>query len=166
MRILKYNKNLKTNCRSLWIEMVQHHRDIYNDPTIGGENPGIEFDQHLEKVGPGMIWVAELDSRIVGLAALDLNDQEGVIEPVIVSSGYRGKGIGKRLLNHVMEVAKELNIFCLSVKPVARNEGAISFFHQSGFKTLGHIQMFMWLGETTADMWVPGPSIFNKEFLM
>ena len=24
-------------CRSIWAELTQHHRDIYEDPTIGGD---------------------------------------------------------------------------------------------------------------------------------
>jgi GNAT superfamily N-acetyltransferase len=88
------------------------------------------------------------------------------VEPVIVASNYRGQGIGKALLNHAIKKAKELGVLCLSVKPVARNLGAISFFHYSGFKILGHIQMFMWLGESDPDTWKPGPTIFERNFFI
>ncbi|MBI4300887.1 MAG: hypothetical protein HY677_07095, partial [Chloroflexi bacterium] len=26
-------------CRSLWGELTRHHREIYEDPTIGGDDP-------------------------------------------------------------------------------------------------------------------------------
>ena len=166
MEILKYNKIYLKRCRSLWTEMVQHHRDIYNDSSIGGDTPGLEFDQHLCKVSPERMWIVESDEKIVGLTALILNDQEAEVEPIIVTSSHRGMGIGKALLNHVIEIAKELGVLYLSVKPVARNIDAISFFHSSGFKTLGHIQMFMWLSESVPVTWNPGPSIFEKTFFI
>jgi hypothetical protein len=30
--------------------MTERHRVICEDPTIGGENPGLDFDDHLSRV--------------------------------------------------------------------------------------------------------------------
>ena len=90
--------------------------------------------------------------------------QEAEVEPIVVSSKYRGKGIGKALLNHTIEEAKRLEVLCLSISPVARNEEAISFFYNSGFRTLGHIDLFMWLGPPVPGAWKPGPQFFGKSF--
>src|SRR4029453_18386226 len=46
-------------CRGLWVELTQWHRDIFDSPGIGGDNPGLAFDEHLAKVGAENIWVAE-----------------------------------------------------------------------------------------------------------
>jgi hypothetical protein len=46
-------------CRALWVELVQRHREIYQDPSIGGDDPGLYFDRHLAQVGAERIWVAE-----------------------------------------------------------------------------------------------------------
>lgn len=151
-------------CRALWTQMVQHHGSIYDDPSIGGEDPGAEFDSHLDLVGPEKIWGVESGGELVGMTALVVRDQEAEIEPVIVSSDSRGKGIGRALLKHAVEEAKKLGVLCLGVKPVARNEGAIRFFHDCGFNTLGHIQMFMWLGESAPDAWKRGPGFLGLPF--
>lgn len=164
MEIIQYKPIYLEQCRSLWAENTQHHRDIYNDQSIGGDNPGQEFDQHLNKVGPEKVWIAESDGEIIGLTSLILNGQEAEVEPIIVASGHRGKGIGKALLSYAVEETKKLGILFISVKPVARNEDAISFFYNSGFKTLGHIQLFMWLVESKPDAWKPGPKLFGKSF--
>ena len=34
--------------RRLWAELTEHHRQIYRDPTIGGDDPGSGFDDFLE----------------------------------------------------------------------------------------------------------------------
>jgi ribosomal protein S18 acetylase RimI-like enzyme len=144
--------------------MTQRHRDIYDDPSIGGDSPGLEFDKHLSRVGSDQMWVAAIGDEIVGLVSLIQDDQQAEVEPIVVSSQHRGQGIGQELLDHAIEQAKALGVLCLSVKPVARNKEAISFFYDAGFKVLGHIQMFMWLGPSSPGQWRRGPELFGKRF--
>ena len=110
-----------------------------NDQSIGGDDPGLEFDKHLERVGPDSIWLAEVEGDVIGFTSLIIKDQEAEIEPVIAPHKHRGKGIGERLIQYAIEEAKKLKILCLYVKPVARNKEAISFFFDCGFRTIGHI---------------------------
>jgi N-acetylglutamate synthase-like GNAT family acetyltransferase len=144
--------------------MVQRHRDIYDDQTIGGEDPGLEFDRHLKLVGTDSIWLAESGGEVIGFTSLIKKKQEAEIEPIIVSRKQRGKGVGESLIKYAVEEAKKQDILCLYVRPVARNKEAISFFHDCGFRTIGHIQLFMWLGESTPDTWQEGLDIFGKTF--
>ncbi len=164
MKLRNYIRNDFNACRSLWAEMVQRHRDIYNDQSIGGDDPGAEFDKHLEKVGADNIWVAEIEGNVIGFTSLIIKDQEAEIEPIIVAQEHRGKEVGERLIKHAIEAAKKLQILCLYVRPVARNKEAISFFYDCGFRTIGHIQQFIWLGESTPDAWKDGLDIFGKHF--
>ena len=164
MRIRNYTNSDVDVCRSLWTEMVQRHRDIYEDQSIGGDDPRLEFDKHLDLVGYNHIWLAEYDGEVIGFTSLIIKDQEAELEPIIVSHKHRGKGIGERLIEYAIEEAKKLKILCLSVKPVARNKEAISFFYDCGFRTIGHIQQFVWLGELQANAWKDGIEIFGKKF--
>jgi GNAT superfamily N-acetyltransferase len=164
MSVRDYKSSDLECCRSLWAEMVQRHRDIYDDPSIGGDDPGLEFDEHLSRVGPERIWVATSRKEIVGLVSLILEDGQAEVEPVVVSSQHRGLGIGQELLHHAIQQAKRLGVLCLSVKPVARNKEAITFFYDVGFKILGHIQLFMWLGPSSPGQWRAGPKLFGKSF--
>ncbi len=90
--------------------------------------------------------------------------EEAEIEPIVVTSEVRSGGVGHRLVEHAVEQAKGLGVLCLSVKPVARNEEAIAFFYAAGFRTLGHIQLFRWLGESFPGQWRNGPELFGKSF--
>lgn len=151
-------------CRSLWTEMVQRHRDIFEDENIGGDDPGREFDQHLAKVSAARVWVAISDDEIVGLVSLIVEGEQAEVEPIVVASRARNKGIGQTLLEHATDEARKLGVLCLYVKPVARNAEAISFFYDAGFKTLGHIQMFTWLGAASPGQWKKGPILFGRQF--
>ena len=164
MLIRSYTADDLDACRSLWIEVVQRHRDIYDDQTIGGDNPGSGFDKHLELVGSDRIWLVEYEGEIIGLTSLIEKNQEAEIEPIVVCHKHRGKGVGELFIKHAVEEAKKRNILCLYVRPVARNKEAVSFFYDCGFRTLGHIQLFMWLGDSAQDQWKEGPELFGKRF--
>jgi ribosomal protein S18 acetylase RimI-like enzyme len=164
MTVRNYEPSDLDRCRALWVENVQRHRDIYEDPTIGGDAPGLEFDRHLSRVSAGRVWVAVRDDEVVGLVSLIVEDEQAEVEPVVVSSNQRGRGIGRELVDHAIAQARALDVFCLHVKPVARNREAIAFFHGAGFRTMGHVQLFMWLGPSTPGQWKPGPELFGKAF--
>jgi len=164
MRIRNYTTDDIDVCRSLWAEMVQKHRDIYDDPSIGGDDPGLEFDKHLELVGLDRIWLAETEGEVIGFTSLITKDQEAEIDPIVVANNHRGKGVGELLIKHAVAEAKKLNVLCLYVKPVARNKEAITFFYDCGFKTIGHIQLFIWLGESVPNAWKEGFDLLGMTF--
>ncbi len=159
--IRKYQPGDNEQCRSLWKELTEWHREIYQDSTIGGEHPEDYFDKHLAKVGPDRLWVAVHDSQVVGFVGLIVKGEEAEIEPLIVSKAYRHKSIGKQLTRTVTSEARNLNIRFLNIKPVARNIQAIKFLYKQGFKNLGHIQLFLDFSEHA---WKPGPQLFECKF--
>ncbi|MEM3731471.1 MAG: GNAT family N-acetyltransferase [Candidatus Bathyarchaeia archaeon] len=159
--IRKYKEADREYCRSLWRELTEWHREIYQDPTIGGENPENHFDKHLTLVGPDNLWVAEYDAKVVGLAGLFARENEAEIEPFIVSKAHRGKGIGKQLLKTMVSEAQKLGVRFLCIKPVARNTQAIKFLHEQGFRTIGEIELFI---DFSAYRWKRGPKLFGCQF--
>jgi len=53
---------------------------------------------------------------------------------IAVSQNYKGKGIGKQLINHLENDIRKngLNLYGLSVRK--DNKGAIGFYNQNGYK--------------------------------
>ncbi len=150
-------------CRALWAELTERHRELYTDPTIGGAEPGLYFDQHLARVGPERLWVADA-GQVVGLVGLEPEDETTLIEPVVVARGWRGRGIGRRLLEQAVAEARRLGARYLGIRPVARNLAAIELFHRCGFRLLGQIELFMDLAEGSPTRWQEGAELFGKEF--
>jgi hypothetical protein len=85
-------------CRALWAELTEHHRRIYGDPSIGGDDPGAEFDGHLATSQRVRSWVAESRGRVVGLTGLLDHGTSAEVEPVVVTEAARDQGIGRRLI--------------------------------------------------------------------
>ncbi len=161
--IRKYQQGDLEACRLLWIELVERHRMIYEDPTIGGENPETHFDRHLSKVGDENIWVAEMEGKVIGMVGL-MRNHDDEVEPLVVTSDYRSQGAGGALLEHAVAMARSMGIRFLSIKPVARNLEAISLFYRKGFDKLGHIEMVMDLQQEAGIVWRPGPEIDGHQF--
>lgn len=160
-RIRKYQPVDREQCRSLWKELTEWHREIYRDPTIGGAHPEDHFDKHIAKVGLDRLWVAVYDSQVVGLVGLNVEGEEAEIEPLIVSEAYRRKGIGKQLTITVVSEARNLGVRFLSAKPVARNVQVMKFLYKQGFRNLGHIELFLDFSEYE---WKSGPELFECKF--
>lgn len=151
-------------CRALWVELTQHHRQIYQDPFIGGDDPGRHFDRHLAQVGEERIWVAECAGAVVGLVGLILRGSEAEIEPVMVAAQWHGRGIGRMLLERVEEEARRLGVRFLTVAPVVRNVEAISLFHRYGFRLLGSVEVCKVLTSAEADRWKTGLELWGHLF--
>ncbi len=164
VKIRSYQDSDKEKCRDLWHELTEHHRNIYDDPTIGGKDPGHFFDEHLARVGPNRIWLAEMEREIVGMIGLIEEDKEAEIEPIIVKREQRHTGIGKMLLEHVIEEAKRKKFKYLSIKPVMRNIGAIKTFYKNGFQNIGYIELFMDLQDKEGRKWLSDLPIFGLNF--
>lgn len=145
----------------LWKELTEWHRRIYNDPTIGGDQPEHFFDDHLAKVGPDHLWVAVHKSRVVGLIGLIEKGVEGEIEPLIVTEDCRRLGIGARLLATGLEAARSCGVKILEINPVARNTQTIEWLYEHGFRTLGQIQLFI---DLTGHPWKRGPRLYRRQF--
>jgi len=164
VKIRNYKESDNALCQKMWIELTVYHQEIYEDPSIGGENPGQVFNEHLEKYGEENIWVAEVEKNIVGLVGLIIRGKAAEVEPIIISSSYRKKGIGKKLLQFIINHVREKEIKYLSIRPVARNKNAMKIFYEMGFKTLGNIELFMNLKEEERKKWKTSIEIHDIPF--
>jgi len=151
-------------CRMLWVELTEHHRRIYEEPSIGGDDPGGAFDDYLavpERVGS---WVADLDGRVVGLTGLFDRGTSGEVEPVVVTGRLRGQGVGRLLIERVVTEAVARGHEYLAIRPVARNVSAIRRFYDAGFQALGgHVDLTMDL-PGRCHGWLDGARLHGLDF--
>ena len=72
-------------------------------------------------------------------------------------------GIGPMLVEQAVRNARKVGVRFLSVRPVARNVEAFSFFVQAGFNIVGHTDLFQDLGRPGARKWKAGIVIHNQQ---
>jgi ribosomal protein S18 acetylase RimI-like enzyme len=150
-------------CRAMWVRLTEHHREIYDAPGIGGDDPGKQFDDHLSRVGPEYIWMAESGGQLVGLVGLiPHEDDEPEIEPIVVARGHRRSGIGLALMDAVFAAAKARDMGRLEVMPVSRNDSAIGSYHHLGFDIASQVELLYDGG--ASDRWRPGLEVGESAF--
>jgi GNAT superfamily N-acetyltransferase len=151
-------------CRMLWAELTEHHRRIYEDPSIGGADPGGGFDGYLAAPERVASWVADLDGRVAGLTGLVDRGDSGEVEPVVVTSRLRRQGIGQLLIERVAAEAAARGYEYLVIRPVTRNVSAIRRFYDAGFQTLGgHVDLTMDLASRRHG-WLEGARLHGLDF--
>ena len=83
------------------------------------------------------VFAAEEDGRILGCATLCVTEhplgRKGWIEDVVVSSACRGQGLGRQLVEHIIEYARGLAPIelCLTSRPA--REAANKLYKAVGF---------------------------------
>jgi len=150
-------------CRALWAELTRSHRALYDDASIGGDDPGSGFDAYLGEFASARKWVAERGSTVIGFVGLIIRGKQGEIEPVVVSFDARGRGIGRSLVQTAVDAARAEGVDQLKASPVARNSHAIDFFHSLGFTALGHVDLLM-DSRHPASYWQSGERLAGSDF--
>ncbi|MGE5485649.1 MAG: N-acetyltransferase family protein [Ignavibacteriales bacterium] len=96
----------------------------------------------LENLGPtDHVFVAESEGRVVGMAALQVaagrrRHTGGV--GLMVHRDYHGQGIGRRLMDEILDVADNwLGLVRVELEVFADNGRAISLYESLGFQTEG-----------------------------
>ncbi len=82
-------------------------------------------------------WAMELDERLIGYSIMSVFLDESHILNICIDPDYQGRGLGKQLLEHMLEVARHhgaLNTF-LEVRP--SNRPAVALYTRSGFVEIG-----------------------------
>ena len=166
MRIRTYRETDLEGCRQLWVELTEWHRTIYQAPSIGGDDPGKQFDAHLAKVGSERVWVAEQGDAVVGMIGLQPGYDEGTVEvePLVVAAAARGNGIGTALVEHVISQVQKMGLRDVNVHVVGRNAEAIRFYHDVGFDVIGHVELFYDTRPRDEQPWRDGETVSGRRF--
>jgi ribosomal protein S18 acetylase RimI-like enzyme len=96
--------------------------------------------EELQKLidSPSVLILARADGEIVGAAALGVfRTPSGVhahVEDVIVDESMRGQGIGEQLVNHLLQIAREMGLKGVSLTCNPRRVAANALYRKMGFK--------------------------------
>lgn len=89
--------------------------------------------------GDQYIYVAEVEGKIAGMLNMLILDSlyesrpSAYVDLLIVTSGHRGKGLGKMLMDEAFARAVERGCCEIGVDTTNDNEGAIRFYRAYGF---------------------------------
>ena len=99
-----------------------------------------------DKIKKGFpVIVAEYEGKVVGFGMYsEFRFREAykytVEHSVYVDKGYHGKGIGKLLLQELIQLAKKQNLHTMIAVIDSENQSSVEFHKKYGFKTVGIIK--------------------------
>lgn len=127
--------------RRLWSELTNEHHEMYGEQT---NDAGAGFEEYLTRLDLGGLWVAEhADDGVIGMVGLVMRGRGGEVEPVVVTTSHRHKGVGRLLLRHVAGEAKKRTMTSLTISPSSRNVDAIRSLHAAGYDVVSSIELTM-----------------------
>ncbi len=82
--------------------------------------------------------VAKDNEKIVGMASLyilnKLGKRTGTVEDVVVDDGYRGQGIGKQLMQHIIDTARAESLVTVSLTSRPARVAGNKLYQKVGFE--------------------------------
>jgi ribosomal protein S18 acetylase RimI-like enzyme len=149
--------------RRLWAELTRQHADMYGRTAAGDDGAG--FEEYLTRLDLSGVWVADHpDDGVVGLVGLIMRGKAGEVEPVVVASTHRGRGIGRALLRHVADQAARRGFASLTISPESRNVEAIRCLHSAGYDVVSAIQLTLDLDRRGHDWQPDGVRVHELQF--
>ncbi|MBT8185178.1 MAG: GNAT family N-acetyltransferase [Eudoraea sp.] len=108
---------------------------------LGGTKPQINLKEVLEDKNQITLAYCEDNDAIVGIASMCIykviSGRKGWIEDVVVHTESRGKGIGRKLINKLLEVGKEKKLTEMLLFTEDHRTAAIHLYSDLGFKLKG-----------------------------
>jgi GNAT superfamily N-acetyltransferase len=118
-------------------------REAYR-PIIAAEHfiePILSLDKLLEDFGRMTFYVHRSEGRVVGVAALYVEDAEsGRVRWVFVLPECQHQGIGSALVTRVEQRAGELGLRRLRLVTPAKADWALRFYGKLGYRPVGEIE--------------------------
>jgi len=121
---------------ALVLELRDHFGDGHK--PINSEVVGATYRRFLDHKDQ-YIYVAEVEGKVAGLLNMFIvdslyeNKPSAYIDLLIVTEGYRGRGLGRMLLDEAFARAVERGCCEIGVDTTNDNERAIRFYSEYGF---------------------------------
>tara|TARA_B100001121_G_C18324077_1_gene450135 strand:+ start:84 stop:515 length:432 start_codon:yes stop_codon:yes gene_type:complete len=77
-----------------------------------------------------------LNNSIIGVCVIHKIYDEAEIRYLSIHPSYQKRGLGKKLINQIMKECKNENIKRIFLEVSIKNKQALSFYKNSGFKTI------------------------------
>jgi len=111
-------------------------------PEIGLDDADApeRMQAYLER-NPGLSFIARDKGKLVGAVLCGHDGRRGYLQHLAVDPAYRGKGIGRALLNRCFEGLRVAGIARCNIFVYADNEKGKAFWHKAGWSTFDGLEL-------------------------
>lgn len=82
-------------------------------------------------------WILQQEGKVVGYSVMSVAVGEAHLLTIVVDTDEQGKGYGKQLLTHMLDLAVSHNAEMMYLEVRKSNHNAIGLYQQYGFNELG-----------------------------
>jgi len=106
-------------------------------PNTEIQNDGLK--RIITQSAVGVIIIAIDSNKVIGMVNLlytvstALGGRVAILEDMVVSPKFRGKGVGSKLMNYSLDLAKQKDCKRITLLTDYNNDGAHRFYQQHGF---------------------------------
>ena len=121
------------NCRRLKASDEEGLATLYE----GADGPSLSFLQSLNEKPSGAAWCALSEGRLLAVVWLNIFQDEAEIIDFRVDISMRRQGVGRYLLNEMLNALNLSGIKAVFLEVRRSNVAAITLYESSGFATIG-----------------------------
>lgn len=131
--------------------MLESDLSVVSEPSILA-NPHATKEEYAKlildglKENPELAFVAVEGEKVVGYVLADAHGQQGTLEDIVVAKDYQGRGIGRRLLEKILEVLKRKGATIVLAEVHYKCASAVPFYYKHGFRITGFMQDYFGFG--------------------
>lgn len=104
----------------------------FNSVSILGRDINSDYVFSMNEVGKCFVY--EFENEVVGFAVVDLFEDRSELIDIAVALAHRNKGIGKKLVEKVINESKNNGCKSITLEVKCNNDFAITLYKNSGFK--------------------------------
>ena len=95
-----------------------------------------QWESEFKKKGVKVFGIYNQENEIIGLTSIQLIAFEIQINFLSIKIGYREKGLGRELVNHILNYSKQFKVERIFLEVSNKNKPALRFYDSFGFNTL------------------------------
>ncbi len=142
MNIQEINKTQVKNLLECLTALSEYHNEVSTNfkgdyPSRSYEDTLSLFSENLER-DMSRIAVVKSAEKVIGFCKIDILNNTGKLDYLVVLPNYRGKKYGRMLMDWAMEQFDKSNVKRIEVRVVDGNN-AIYFYEKYGFQIKSHI---------------------------
>lgn len=97
----------------------------------------LSFQREIKENMLAKYFIVELEGSIVGYGGMWIIIDEAHITNIAIHPEFRGRNLGGFLLKSMIEYAKNINVFKMTLEVRRSNEAARGLYRKFGFKDIG-----------------------------
>ncbi|WP_285767434.1 helix-turn-helix domain-containing GNAT family N-acetyltransferase [Peribacillus sp. SI8-4] len=133
--------------------MIEKQREFYID-NCGFDDEFLDYLRNTFEAEIEKIWIAEVDRAFAGCIGLvKKDDQTAQLRWFIVDPSARGKGVGMKLLQTIINYCQKTQYEKLSLETVSQLKTARRLYSKFGFELTEANEQLMWGQDLVEELW-------------